>query len=312
MARQKQPRQIIQMTVAQFEAMFPDEDACRAYLVAKRWPEGVRCPRCGNPGVYDLKTREWHWQCTQCAPGGSTGYRFSHLTGTIFENTNKPLRDWFRVIHYMLTSKKGVSARQMHRVMGFGSYKTAWYMMHRVRAALANEEFEKLAGIVEVDETFVGGLAKNKHIDKRGGGGSGGGRGPLASGKTIIAGAVRRKGNIVARVIQNVDASTLTAFIEEAVSHKVSLLCTDQWLGYKHLNKKFPQHASINHAAGLYVVGAVHTQTIEGFWSILKRSVVGTFHKISKKYMPLYVAEAQFRYNHRMNPDIFGAAIEEC
>jgi len=307
MARQKQKPQIIQMTVKQFEELFPDEEACCAYLVGKRWPEGVKCPRCGAEKPHKLTNKPWHWQCYQCAPESS--YRFSHLTGTIFENTNKPLRDWFRVIHYMLTSKKGVSARQMHRVMGFGSYKTAWYMMHRVRAALANQEFEKLAGIVEVDETFIGGLAKNKHNDKRD---HGGGRGPLASGKTIVAGAIRRKGNIVARVIQNVDASTLTSFIEEAVSHRVSLLCTDQWLGYKHLKKKFPQHATINHAAGLYVVGAIHTQTIEGFWSIFKRSIVGTFHKISKKYMPLYVAEAQFRYNHRMNQDIFGAAIEEC
>ena len=307
MARQKQKPQIIQMTVKQFEELFPDEEACCAYLVGKRWPEGVRCPRCGGTRVYDLKTRKWHWECPDCRRGG--GYRFSHLTGTIFENTNKPLRDWFRVIHFMLTSKKGVSARQIHRVMGFKSYQTAWYMMHRVRAALATEEFKKLTGIVEVDETFVGGLAKNRHIDKRG---KGDGTGGIGSGKTPIAGAVSRKGNVVARVIENVKASTLTAFVNETVSNKVSLLCTDQWVGYKYLNKKFPQHAVINHAAGLYVVGAVHTQTIEGFWSIFKRSIVGTFHKISKKYMPLYVAEAQFRYNHRMNPDIFGAAIEEC
>ncbi|MGO9986738.1 MAG: IS1595 family transposase [Rhodomicrobium sp.] len=304
MARQKQPKQIIQMTVAQFEAMFPDEEACCAYLAGKRWPEGVHCPRCGATDPHKLDNKPWHWQCYQCATQSS--YRFSHLTGTIFENTNKPLRDWFRVIHYMLTSKKGVSARQMHRVMGFGSYKTAWYMMHRVRAALANEEFEKLAGIVEVDETFVGGLAKNRHIDKRGKGGGTGG-----AGKTPIAGAVSRKGNVVARVIENVRGSTLAAFVDEAVSTKVSLLCTDQFTGYRGIGKKFP-HAVINHAAGQYVIGAVHTQTIEGFWSIFKRGVVGSFHKISKKYMPLYVAEFQFRYNNRMNQDIFGAAIEEC
>src|SRR6202045_2917098 len=130
MAR-KQPKPIHQLTVAQFEKMFPDEDACCAYLVGKRWPEGVRCPRCGGERVYDLKTRKWHWECPDCRQGG--GYRFSHLTGTIFENTNKPLRDWYRVIHLMLTSKKGISARQVWRYMGFGSLKTAWYMCHRVR-----------------------------------------------------------------------------------------------------------------------------------------------------------------------------------
>ena len=104
----------------------------------------------------------------------------------------------------------------------------------------------------------------------------------------------------------------LEAFVREAVSHKVSLLCTDQWVGYKHLNKEFPQHATIDHHKGQYVIGAVHTNTIEGFWSIFKRGIVGTFHNVSKKYLSLYVAEFQFRYNHRMDADIFGAAIKGC
>ncbi len=149
-------------------------------------------PRCGAENVTELKGNPWHWQCYECAP--QTSYRFSHITGTIFENTNKPLKDWFRVIHLMLTSKKGMSSLQIMRYMGFGSYKTAWYMCHRVRAALANRDFEKLAGIVEVDETFVGGRAKNRH-DRGGGHGTGG----TGSGKTVIAGAVRRKGSVVAR-----------------------------------------------------------------------------------------------------------------
>jgi IS1 family transposase len=207
----------------------------------------------------------------------------------------------------MLTSKKGMSALQIMRTMGFGSYKTAWYMCHRIRTALV-EDLDKLGGIVEVDETFVGGLAKNKHKDKRGGGhGTGGG----GSGKTPVVGAVSRKGNVVARVIANVQAATLEGFVNEAVSNKVSLLCTDQWVGYKNLDKTFP-HATVDHAKGQYIVGAVHTQTIEGFWSIFKRGIVGSFHKVSRKYMPLYVAEFQFRYNYRFNDDIFGTAIEGC
>jgi transposase-like protein len=298
-------KHIHQLTAAQFDAAFPDEQACCAYLVGKRWPKGIHCPRCGAVEPTELKGNLWHWQCYQCAP--DTSYRFSHLTGTIFENTNKPLKDWFRVIHLMLTSKKGMSALQIHRFMGFGSYKTAWYMCHRVRAALADHDFEKLGGIVEVDETFVGGKAKNRH-DR----GRGDGTGGTGSGKAVVAGAVRRKGNVVARVIENVRAVTLEGFVHEAVAHKVSLLVTDQWVGYKHLNKEFPQHVTIDHAKGDYVVGAIHTNTIEGFWSLIKRGMVGTFHKVSKKYLPLYVAEFQFRYNNRENADIFGTAINGC
>jgi hypothetical protein len=166
MAR-KQPKPIHQLTVAQFERMFPDEDACCAYLVGRRWPDGVRCPRCGAQNPHKLPNRPWSWQCYECAP--DTSYRFSHIAGTIFENTNKPLRDWYRVVHLMLTSKKGMSALQIKRYMGFGSYETAWSMCHKVRVALM-EDIDKLGGIVEVDETFVGGLAKNRHWDKRGGG----------------------------------------------------------------------------------------------------------------------------------------------
>ncbi len=305
MAHRKQPKPVHQLTASQFEAMFPHEDACKAYLQARRWPEGVRCPRCGNPAVYELPSRKWHWQCAQCAPGGSMGYRFSVIAGTIFENTNKPLKDWFRVAHLMLTSKKGMSALQIFRYMGFGSYKTAWGMCHKIRVALI-EDIGKLGGIVEVDETFVGGLAKNRHWDKRGGSGTGG----IGTGKTPIVGAVKRKGNVIARVVDNVRSNTLTAFVREAVSHKVSLLCTDQWTGYRGLTD-YP-HATIDHSRGQYVIGAIHTQTIEGFWSIFKRGVVGTFHKMSRKYMPLYVAEFQFRYNNRENADIFGTAIKGC
>jgi transposase-like protein len=299
------------MTCAEWDKAFPDERSCAAYLVFHRWQGAVVCPRCGNPKVYTLAI-EFHWQCHQCA---KNGYRFSVIAGTIFENTNKPLRDWFRVIHMMLTAKKGVSALQIYRTLGFGSYKTAWYMCHRVRVGLANEEFRKLIGIVECDETYVGGKRPNRHKDQRG---SMKGKGRNAADKAIIAGAIERQGNVVARVIANVSADVLTRFLREAVSDKVSLICTDQWHGYANVRDVGFPHAWVNHSVGEYaryddeLVGAVHTNTIEGFWSLIKRGVVGTYHKVSRKYLPLYVAEFQFRYNNRSNPDIFGEAIRGC
>jgi transposase-like protein len=211
--KRKQPKPVHQLTASEFEELFPNEEACCAYLVARRWPEGVRCPRCGAENPHRLPSRPWSWQCYQCAP--QTSYRFSHTAGTIFENTNKPLRDWFRVAHLMLVSKKGMSALQIMRYMGFGSYKTAWGMCHKIRAALV-EDIEKLGGIVEMDETYVGGEDKNRHWDKKSHR-----RGRGAGGKTPVIGAVKRKGNVVARVVANVSSAVIEQFVGAVVSHKV-------------------------------------------------------------------------------------------
>jgi transposase-like protein len=307
MPARKLLKRLHQMTFADWEKAFPDENSCAAYLTANRWPSGtIRCPRCGNTLVKPHGTMAFNWLCNECSPSG-TNYRFSVIAGTIFENTNKPLRDWFRVIHIMLTSKKGISALQIHRMMGFGSYKTAWYMCHRVRAGLANEDFRKLIGLVEVDETWVGGDDKNRHWNKkthkRGGAGD-----PL---KFAVIGAIERKGNVVCRVLDRVNAGTMQNFVREVVRTDVSLLSTDSAHGYLGLGDEYP-HGMVDHHTKKYVVGALHTNTIEGFWSLIKRGVMGSYHKVSKKYLPLYVAEFQFRYNNRLNPDIFGEAIRGC
>jgi transposase-like protein len=216
------PKFTKQMTVAQFDRLFPTDDACKAYLVAQRWPNGVRCPHCGSDRVYALKTMPFKWECPACSP---KGYRFSVLVGTIFENTNVSLRTWFKVIYLMLISKKGIAALQVQRMFGFGSYSTAHYMCHRVRAGLADPDFRKLVGIVEVDETYIGGKNRNRHWDKRT-------PGTGCEGKDTVVGAVERKGNVVARVIEHADTETLNSFIREAISEKVNLIATDECPGY--------------------------------------------------------------------------------
>src|SRR5579862_4637107 len=238
-------RAIHQMTIAQWERAFPTENACNAYLVAHRWPQGVICPRCGNAEVKAHGTMAFNWLCNVCSPS-ATNYRFSVIAGTIFENTNKPLREWFRVIHLMLTSKKGISALQIHRMLGFGSYKTAWYMCHRVRAGLAQEDFRKLIGLVEVDETYIGGKDTNRHLDKK----VHTGKDPL---KFAVIGAVERKGNVVARVLDVVNHATMQGFVREVCGTNVSLLSTDSHAGYRHLGDDF-NHGMVDHHHKKYVV----------------------------------------------------------
>lgn len=288
-----------QMTLGEWEKLFPTDDACKAYLVRRRWPNGVTCPRCNSSErIYELRARPFHWQCRMCS---DQGYRFSVTVGTIFENTNVPMRQWFKVIYLMLVSKKSIPALQIHRMLGFGSYETAHYMCMRVRVALVDPEFRKLMGIVEVDETYVGGKNRNRHWDKKI-------SGTGSSGKEIVIGAVERKGNDVTRVLREANMRTMGHFVREVVSSKVSLIATDEHTGYVGLSPAFP-HEFVKHSHSEYVRGVVHTQTIDSFWSLLKRGIMGSFHHVSAKYLPLYVAEFEWRYNNRKNPEMFQDAV---
>ena len=306
-----------QMTLRDLLSRFPDNESCKAFLEKKRWPDGViKCPRCGSK-AYRLPSRPFYYLCKSGAETvdkktgeaficqKKNGYRFSVISRTVFENSNYPLREWFRVIFMMLHAKKGMSAHQIHRMIGTGSYETAWYMCTRIRAAMTDNQFIGMMGdVVEADETWIGGLERNKHKKDRKNI-----SGP--AGKIEVIGAIARKGSVVCKMIEESGFTTHRDFIRKVVSKDVSLVATDEAAHYRLLGSEYP-HDTIIHSKNEYVRGRVHTQSIESFWSLLKRGIIGSYHKVSKKYLPLYLNEFTFRFNNRKNPDIFDKIIARC
>jgi len=305
-------------TIVEFDKAFADESACRQFLQDMRWPHGVTCPRCGNTKVYALKAKPFHWVCKSgiqttnedgepvvCAKNG--GYRFSVISHTIFQDTKIPLTRWYKVAYLILTAKKGMSALQVHRIM-FGEdsgsdYRTSWYMVMRLRCAMKSDVLP-MTGEVEVDETFIGGKAHNMHASARKRAGLTG-----TKGKVAVIAAISRKGMIVAKVIENTDTPTLDSFVRATVSKDVKLIATDEHSGYRLLGADM-NHRVVRHSAGEYVVGTTHTNTIEGFWSLFKRGIIGSYHKVSKQYLPLYVNEFAWRFNNRKNPAMFADLLQ--
>lgn len=294
--------------MAAFDRRFSTEASCRDFLVAQRWPDGVRCPRCNRKEkVTAISRKPYSWRCRNADCGGRNGYNFSVTTHTIFEDTKIALIIWFKIAYLILTAKKGMSALQVHRVM-FGEdsghdYRTTWYICQRWRAAMKSEVIP-LTGEVEIDETYIGGKEANKHKSKR--------KGLVGSaGKVAVIGAIARKGMIVAKVIENTDTATLDGFVRQTVSTQARLVATDEHSGYRLLGRDM-NHRVINHTRGEYVVGTTHTNTIEGFWSLFKRGILGNYHKVSKQYLPLYVNEFAWRFNNRKNPNAFADLITTC
>jgi transposase-like protein len=263
---------------------FPDEQTCIDHLRAIRWADGAYCPHCGSTKVYHFSDNRTH-KCGDCRQ------RFSIKVGTIFEDTKLPLRKWFIAIWLITSHKKGVASTQLAKDLKI-TQKSAWFVLHRLRYAARTKSFEApLDGDVEVDETYVGGKAKNKH-----GGRSGGGSG--VKGKAAVVGAVERGGRVIATTIEHVNTDSLESFVSDNVSTASRSVSTDEHQGYRRIGRVY-SHGVVAHTKGEFVRGNIHTQTIDGYWSQLKRQIVGIHHWVSVKHLNRYVAESSWRYNRR-------------
>jgi transposase-like protein len=267
---------------------FRSEDSCRARLEELRWPEGVECPRCDSKSIARMEDRH-QYQCRSCR------YQFSVTAGTIFHDTHLPLWKWFLAVYLIVESKKGISANQLKRMIGV-SYKTAWYLGHRIRDALNKIDAQLLRGIVEVDKTFVGGEVEGK------------GRGYKGN-KTVVVGAMQRNGNICLQVVRGTDRETLHGFIRENTAGDTEAIYTDEWLAYRGIADSDTKHEAVKHRDKEWARGEVHTNSIENVWSLLKRSIVGSYHQVSAKHLDAYLDELEFRFNNRENPYMFRDAM---
>jgi len=262
-------------TINDFNKDFKDDDACLEYVFSQRYGKDYECPKCHKTGFYRVKERK----CYACA----CAYQLHPLAGSIFHKSSTSLRNWFFAVFLISTSKNGVAAKEIQRQLGV-TYKTAWRMQKQIRL-LMRPESSKLCGIVEIDDTYIGG----KHSGKRGRG---------ASGKTPVLGMVERQGDVKADVVKNMKKKTLMPIIQEYIEEK-STVYTDEFKSYASMNKAGFEHDFVKHGIKEYVRGDIHTNTIEGFWSQLKRSINGTHHSVSLKHLQLYVDEFAWRYNHR-------------
>jgi transposase-like protein len=273
------------------EPHFHNEAAAIARLEAIVWPNGPYCPRCGGFDRITLVkgARAGLRRCGPCKR------EFTVTVGSIFESSHIKLHLWFQAAHLLTSSKKGISAHQIHRTLKL-TYKTAWFMCHRLREAMRDGHFPMQLGgegiAVEIDETFVGGLEKNKHRSKRQHLGTGG------AGKEAVFSLVERGGRVHSHHVPAVTAKNLRPIVEAQI-HGATHVMTDEGGAAKKVGSEFARHRSVNHSAGEYVRGNVHANTIEGYFSILKRAIYGTYHHVSQQHLKRYLAEFDFRYNER-------------
>lgn len=274
-------------TLVELLTYFEKEQVCRDYLEILRWEGNLECPYddCKGGRISKFKDGK-RYKCSACQR------TYSVKVGTIFEDSKVTLRKWYAAIYLITSHKKGISSCQLARDLGV-TQKSAWYMNHRVRHSLGWETDSKLTGIIEADETFIGGLEANKHKSKK----TEGTQGRSVQTKTAVAGLVARGGELRAKVVPDTTGANLRKFVYQNVE-RGSQLHTDEWWGYKGLEKIFG-HSVIKHNEKEYVNGECHTNTMEGFWSILKRGVIGIYHSMSDKHLQKYIDEFVFRYNTR-------------
>jgi transposase-like protein len=275
------------VNLVDINTLFGTEDKCRELLVRLRFPEGPQCLRCKGP-VVKLETEKQLFYCKDC------DYQFSVTSGTVFNDSHLPLTKWFLTTHLLCEAKKGMSACQIQRTVGMGSYKTAWYLCHRIRSAMVEADKSMLDGTVEMDETYVGG--KKMGIGQR----------RAKAEKEIVIGIRQRGGDLRFFHAQDVKSGTLAKYIHENVSADVDVIVTDDAPVYPRAMGEFrDRHKTINHSKKIYAIGEVHTNTVESAFSLLKRGIMGTWHKMSAKHLPAYLEEMTFRFNRRKRSDLF-------
>jgi transposase-like protein len=269
------------INLIEFYNKFANEQACRDYLEKARWGDTITCPKCGIVGESYKYTDGRLFKCGACRK------QFTVRVGTIFEDSKLPLQKWFLAIYLATSLKKGISSMQLSKYLGI-TQKTAWYMLHRVRYAVETTNYDKpLDGDVEMDETYIGGRRPmKKKFDN----------------KTPVVGAVERDGRVVAKATQDASSTTLQKLLREHVAIGANLY-TDEWRGYTRSRRIGYNHSTVNHSAYQWKDGVAHTNTIEGFWSHLKRGIDGIYHHVSPKHLQRYCDEYQYRYNTRLLTD---------